>query len=186
MSHQGPLSLQSSQSSSSEKGIKISNAPWGKWTDDLVAKLIKLFKEKNSTSEMADELGISRNSVCGKLHRMGLDRGGENISKHPKAAKGGRNQSRLRVARPSGPDGPQRRSETRKIALIPLFNREPLKLRAVLIEPRNLTLEDRGSDDCCYPYGDGPFLYCGHPKLKGSSYCAPHHALVWVPPRGRQ
>lgn len=26
---------------------------------------------------------------------------------------------------------------------------------------------------CRFPYGDGPFTFCGHPKVQGS-YCTPH------------
>lgn len=29
------------------------------------------------------------------------------------------------------------------------------------------------------PYGDKP--YCDDPTKPGSSYCAPHHAMCWVP-----
>lgn len=56
---------------------------------------------------------------------------------------------------------------------------EPVVLRVVDIVPRNLPLLDLDPDDCRYPVTDDlPFLFCGHPKHEGSSYCAAHHRLT--------
>jgi hypothetical protein len=44
-----------------------------------------------------------------------------------------------------------------------------------------LDLED---GHCRYPYGGGPFTFCGMPRRDGSSYCAAHFLLVYTP-KGR-
>ena len=57
-----------------------------------------------------------------------------------------------------------------------------LKLRCVGIEPRHLSLVELEARDCRYPYGgdkdNEAITFCGHPRLKGSSYCAPHFHLT--------
>jgi GcrA cell cycle regulator len=54
-------------------------------------------------------------------------------------------------------------------------------LRCVEIVPLNLTLADLPDNGCRYIAGDD-HLYCGHPRQDKSSYCTPHHHLVWVKP----
>ena len=62
---------------------------------------------------------------------------------------------------------------------------EPVKLRCVGISPRLLSLIELGASDCRYPYGgdkeNEPITFCGHPRLPGSSYCAPHFHLTRGP-----
>lgn len=46
-------------------------------------------------------------------------------------------------------------------------------------------LLDLESDDCRYPFGDGPIVFCGHRTVAGSSYCLPHKILCTkVPEHG--
>jgi GcrA cell cycle regulator len=55
---------------------------------------------------------------------------------------------------------------------------EQIEIRCAEIEPRNLSLVDLGQSDCRYPVThDSPFLFCGHLKIEGESYCGPHLAL---------
>jgi len=42
------------------------------WTDDKVKQLKKLWTKGKSAVEIAKELGISKNSVIGKVHRLNL------------------------------------------------------------------------------------------------------------------
>ena len=42
------------------------------WTDDKIKQLKKLWGKGKSTVEIAKELGISKNSVIGKVHRLNL------------------------------------------------------------------------------------------------------------------
>jgi GcrA cell cycle regulator len=57
-----------------------------------------------------------------------------------------------------------------------------VKLRCVGIKPRLLALVDLEDGDCRYPYGgdkDGEAItFCGHPRLPGCRYCAPHFRLT--------
>lgn len=42
------------------------------WTDDKIKQLKKLWSKGKSTVEIAKELGISKNAVVGKVHRLEL------------------------------------------------------------------------------------------------------------------
>lgn len=98
----------------------------------------------------------SRNATIAKATRMGLEN--EGAKKMPA-------QYNQRRARPAPRLQP------------PVVNREEVALRCIEIVPRNLTLSELQPNDCRYPYGDRPYLFCGHPKMDGSSYCVPHFHL---------
>jgi GcrA cell cycle regulator len=59
---------------------------------------------------------------------------------------------------------------------------ETVKLRCVGITPRLLSRLELEANGCRYPYGgdkeDKAITFCGHPRLAGSSYCAPHFHLT--------
>ncbi len=42
------------------------------WTDEMVAELTKLWEEGLTTGEIGKRLGISKNAVVGKAHRLNL------------------------------------------------------------------------------------------------------------------
>lgn len=42
------------------------------WTDEMVAELARLWEQGLSTGEIGKQLGVSKNAVVGKAHRLGL------------------------------------------------------------------------------------------------------------------
>ena len=56
------------------------------WTDERLEELKKLWAKGLSISQIGEALGVSRNSIAGKAHRMGLPKRPSPISK-PKAKK---------------------------------------------------------------------------------------------------
>ena len=42
------------------------------WTDQMVEDLRKMWKEGLTTGEIGKRLGVSKNSIVGKVHRLGL------------------------------------------------------------------------------------------------------------------
>ncbi len=54
------------------------------WTDERLEQLKKLWSEGLSISQIGEALGVSRNAIAGKAHRMGLPKRPSPISK-PKA-----------------------------------------------------------------------------------------------------
>ena len=43
------------------------------WTDEMVENLRKMWKEGLTTGEIGRRLGVSKNSIVGKVHRLQLD-----------------------------------------------------------------------------------------------------------------
>ena len=56
------------------------------WTDERFEELKKLWAQGLSISQIGEALGVSRNAIAGKAHRMGLPKRPSPISK-PKAEK---------------------------------------------------------------------------------------------------
>jgi GcrA cell cycle regulator len=119
----------------------------------------------------------SRNAALGRAKRMGLS--------GPEPAK----ESRHCPERPRKAPWLSRRGERKQSEFIwpmPVFERtETARLRCVEIVPRHLSLIDLERGDCRYPYGgdeEGEAItFCGHPRRRGSSYCAPHFHLARGP-----
>ncbi len=44
------------------------------WTDDRLEKLRELWDQKLSISKIGEALGVSRNAIAGKAHRLGLEK----------------------------------------------------------------------------------------------------------------
>lgn len=64
--------------------------------------------------------------------------------------------------------------------------KESAALRCAEVTPLNIPFSDLGERECRYPYGDGPYLFCGHPAQADSSYCPAHHRLCWMKPISRR
>jgi GcrA cell cycle regulator len=137
-----------------------------------------------SYSEIADAINAkfgtsyTRNAAIGRSKRMGLcvpdgsdDRPrGPARSKTPKLLEASLQKLRAPCAQAPSESAPLRERA------------EPVKLRCVGVRPRLLPLVELEDGDCRYPYGgdrDGEAIaFCGHPRLAGSSYCAPHFHLT--------
>lgn len=157
------------------------------WTDDRISKLIELFAEGLSASQIAFKLGgATRNSVIGKVSRLGLSR--TNVPKKPKEPraprtmpsrnKQGDHHAVFRIV--EGGFGSRR-------IIRSVESREEVKLRCVEVSPRNLTIDQLERLDCRYPYGDLPNItFCGNPVRDGKNMCGPHMDLCWVAPRPPQ
>lgn len=138
----------------------VGNIFAAKWTPEHDATLRRLREDGYSSSQIADGLwsefrtSYSRNAVIGRSHRLGLT--------NPEVFK-----PRITKSRTDRPCRP----------LVPKHNSEEAVMRCIEIEPRHLTLLQLAPTSCRYPYGDGPFTFCGHPKMEGDSYCGPHLSL---------
>lgn len=148
------------------------------WTPELKAEVCKLWTDHSAISIAAQlqarGYNFTRSAVIGLVHRMGLS--AENLE---------------RVAYRQKRDSEQR--EGPKRAYNRRANPSEIQLRCAEIAPRHISIIERSSGECCYPYGDGPFTFCGHPvcfiplintgELKQSSYCQAHHDLCVEPAR---
>lgn len=127
----------------------------GPWTEALTRRLEALWQAGLSASDCARELGLglTRNSIIGKIHRLGLCH----------AYREPRKRGRIMRAKPR----PSVRTKRRKI--IP---------ENIPEQPFTLALADLKPEHCRWPEGDGPFRFCGQQRLELSSYCDRHHKLA--------
>jgi GcrA cell cycle regulator len=125
----------------------------------------------------------TRSAVIGRAKRMKLV-----VRARPRVARGP-TMPRRRPVTPGTKGNAVKQADadgTSKDTAPPLTRRtEPVKLRCVGIQPRLLTFDELAEGDCRYPYGgdkDGePITFCGHPRFRGTSYCAPHFHLTRGP-----
>lgn len=135
------------------------------WTEDRIEELKRLFNEKLSATETAAKMGggLTRLSVIGKWHRLGLKRGRKNTYRRPASL-------------------PDRKPTVCSISRWSAFSIES-KPQAIPAEPEvdvvalHITFEELSSTNCHWPYGNGPFTFCGHASVDGKPYCRAHHKV---------
>jgi GcrA cell cycle regulator len=153
------------------------------WSDDRVELLKKLWGEGLSASRIAAELGgISRNSVIGKVHRLGLSGRAKNPSSSlPRQRKPRTAAQMARMTRP-GIRGntalaPLHVYETDlDVEVEPFENVIPLGQRCSILE-----LTD---SKCRWPIGDpssAEFFFCGGKTIESLPYCGYHSRIAYQP-----
>lgn len=152
------------------------------WTDERVETLKKLVAEKWSSGAIARELGVTRNTVIGKLNRMGLST--KIASGSGKAPEGGITLRPTRRAKgnPTGVKGA--RGAVRKAAVV----LKPVELPRPEDAPpsRDVPFLSLPRKACQWPVsGAGStLLCCGNPTSHHEStapYCAYHLRLAYTP-----
>jgi GcrA cell cycle regulator len=154
------------------------------WAPEHSNALREFLARGMSYSEIADAINekfgtcYTRNATIGRGRRMGLgipERPDDRLKPPPQSQ-----PLRLSKARPQTLRAPRREKTCETPAEVEPT--EPVRFRCVGVSPRLLPLTDLDDGDCHYPYGgdrdDEPILFCGHPRLAGSRYCAPHFHLT--------
>jgi GcrA cell cycle regulator len=152
------------------------------WTDERVVQLRILWADGLSASQIAGAIGgVTRNAVIGKLSRLGMV-GRERPMKAKKPVSAARRYQ-------SPADEISREEKARRQAARRLANMMGWKPPVFVSEPPaeslHVSLLDLNPDSCRYPEGDGPFLFCGRPRMAGSSYCEHCHEITHYKP-GRE
>lgn len=137
------------------------------WTDEKTQGLKDLWKRGFSASQVADRLGgVSRSSVLGKVHRLGLAK-----RSHPNNAE--KTARKARRSRPTPVASPVVAPKTHVRAAV---NTAPLPSdpaphervqTLLLLKPRH----------CRWPFGhvgEPGFGFCGRRRRTGSAYCDAH------------
>lgn len=154
------------------------------WTDKMVEELKSLWQTGLTTSEIAKQLGVSKNSIVGKVHRLSLSGRPSPIKKKEEVqepvvskAKKERNikQPELLVEEP-----------LEKVELIE-ENIEIIETKAPCEEKNEVSsitrLTDLDNHTCRWPIGDPRdenFHFCGKKIKTGQTYCDEHAAVAYV------
>lgn len=140
------------------------------WTKERVALLKNYVDAGLSCSQIANEIGVSRNAVIGKLNRLGLSRG--------RSSAAPRTRSITSIQRP--------RVLTQRLALKALFESEPFATNVVSAEPCSLL--DLAPRKCRWPIGSNGAVtssFCGNITADGMSYCVGHVRMAYRFPPSR-
>ncbi len=166
------------------------------WNEQMIARLRQLWLEGHSTAEIGRQMGVTKNAVVGKAHRLVLSPRPSPIRRE--MAEG--HVPRRSPRRPKGPTLPALASPVMSAAL-PLAPmpeaqavaapraaasppRVPVQLRAVPMPRAGARVTT-----CCWPIGDpgtANFRFCDDGAMTGKPYCAPHAALAYVKVRDRR
>jgi GcrA cell cycle regulator len=148
------------------------------WTPDRIVRLKYLWEEGHSCSAIGSEMGVSRNAVIGKVHRLGL---GQRLPRISPEARETQRQKRneARVVN-------QREARGRQIIAARLPEPKPLPEFVGSLRIPFADLRERSHllpNQCRYIADGGPdFLACGNETLPGASYCPHCHNITHFKP----
>lgn len=136
------------------------------WTDEQVEELKHLWDKGLTTGEIGKALGVSKNAVVGKAHRLGLN-------SRPSPIRRGEDENT------AGTNTPARQPSEKKKAA----KSAPGKKAAEKEKKKLFTVNDLTSSSCRWPIGDPKdedFHFCGKEALPDKPYCAEHAAIAYV------
>jgi GcrA cell cycle regulator len=180
------------------------------WDEETIRNLKDLWTQGLSTAEIGRRLGVSKNAIVGKAHRLDLDARPSPIRRDVAKSQPER-QSSPRMGGPTLPPlasavypqalpvvGAAPRLHTvvapppppRPVAVAPPAPRpapQPAPVRTVMqsspVQPR------RSAPSCCWPIGEPgtkSFRFCDDTSVAGKPYCDEHARLAYVRIRDRK
>jgi GcrA cell cycle regulator len=152
------------------------------WTSERVALLKSYFDAGLSCSQIAREIGTTRNAVIGKMHRLGLSR--------PKDAFADRLEAR-NAARPKAVRRKPWRLSIHAQREMLIANYPGRAGEATAVESAHkCSLLELSQAQCRWPIsepGAQDFAFCGNASVDGLSYCVGHARMAYrVPGRVRR
>ena len=127
------------------------------WTPERIAEVTRLWNQGLTTAEIGRLVGMSKNAIVGKAHRLGLQ-------PRPSPIKRG-----VRVARPP------RSSEPR------------VHVERPIAPPVQLVISTNGATckwPLGHP-GEPEFSFCGQPAVEGKPYCVEHYTRAYIQAKPR-
>ena len=135
------------------------------WTPERVELLQTYVKAGLTCSQIAGEIGVSRNAVIGKIHRLGLAPG------RPAAAPARERPPRVRRPRLFPPRLRVVSSQMTAAETAPEID-----------SARSCSLLELAQGRCRWPINDprnADFAFCGNDALAGFSYCLGHARMAY-------
>lgn len=180
------------------------------WTEETIQRLRALWQEGHSTAEIGRRMGISKNAVVGKAHRLELPARPSPIRRQstprpprpatprPAAVKPAPRPAVAPVAERPAPRPQPASSASNVVTMLrapaaPAENRAPAEPRRADPFDPGPRAEERAEaraersvrrlTSCCWPLGEPgtrSFRFCGCETVPGKPYCLEHAQLAYV------
>jgi GcrA cell cycle regulator len=167
------------------------------WNDEIIVRLRTLWNEGLSTAEIGRRIGVSKNAVVGKAHRLGLSARPSPIRRGASGSASPRPPVPRRVVGPTLPPlsaalpAPEEAVSQMRPPARPAAE-PPLPAPAAVAAPTSVRVVPSRSSRlavCCWPLGEPgtkSFRFCDAEALAGKPYCAEHAQLAYVKVRDRR
>jgi len=158
------------------------------WSAEAKEEIRSLWLAGDSASVIAAKVGAnSRSAIIGLVHRMGLS----NLRRATATRMYRGRRQRCGKANDRAYVAPPKPKQKKRAVGLGIRAPTPAKIDAARAEyeaikrriaamPTPATakpLLDLEDGDCRWPYGDGPFVFCGCKRAPGASYCQDHLIL---------
>jgi GcrA cell cycle regulator len=148
------------------------------WTQERVEQLRSYVNPGLTCGQIADEIGVTRNAVIGKIHRLGLSPG----------------RTAGRPARERPPRDRRPRLFTQRQVLRLVYAQAPCAAHAAAVgwtpveSAQRCSLLELAQGKCRWPIndpGEADFAFCGNDSIPALSYCAGHARMAYRFPARR-
>jgi GcrA cell cycle regulator len=173
------------------------------WDEETIRLLRELWAEGLSTAEIGRRLGVSKNAIVGKAHRLDLEARPSPIRRDPpkllsvsdKPAVEAAGRAKTLPPLPSTVAPPPAAATLRTLRVVPAQPRPvvapPAATRPVQPNPAPAQAAPipgpiqvrRPSMACCWPIGEPgtkTFRFCDDASMPGKPYCEEHAKLAYV------
>ncbi|HET9020129.1 MAG TPA: GcrA family cell cycle regulator [Acetobacteraceae bacterium] len=159
------------------------------WNEEAIGQLRTLWAEGHSTAEIGRRMGVSKNAVVGKAHRLGLVSRPSPIRRDVSADAAARPPVPRRVSGPTLP--PLQAATPSPVPALPVPAPLPAAAPRAVVRPALQAVPARGArrSACCWPIGEPgtpSFHFCDADARAGKPYCADHAQLAYVKVRDRR
>ena len=153
------------------------------WSVEAIERLKALWAEGHSTAEIGRRMGISKNAVVGKAHRLNLPPRPSPIRREPgeKPVAAAPRAPRIPAPRTTLPQPGVLAAPPPVVPAPPVLTAPSTVVRAF---PRFASKRS-----CCWPLGEpgtAEFRFCAAEATNGKPYCTEHAAVAYVKPRDRR
>ena len=167
------------------------------WNQDVIGRLRDLWAEGHSTAEIGRRLGVSKNAIVGKAHRLDLAARPSPIRREGSEPSAERRTAPRRVEGPTLPPlastGGPPVMMARTVVVAPVSVAPPAPVQPRIAPPRLIPVAPPRPYGrivtCCWPIGEPgtkTFRFCDDRSEPGKPYCEDHAKLAYVKVRDRR
>jgi GcrA cell cycle regulator len=162
------------------------------WNEDAISRLRALWAEGHSTAEIGRRMGVSKNAVVGKAHRLNLASRPSPIRRDGEKAPRRRQPRRVQgstLPALSASLAPMPVLEPPRFTERALMDRPAIERPAPVLRAVPTFRSGTRTVPCCWPIGEPgtrSFRFCDVDAVAGKPYCDEHCGLAYVKIRDRR